>query len=139
MFRCEIKKRAAAVPDPILKEMENTLAEGKGFEDVNLYVASLSECPDSLAQWRAYGGPASGFSLGFDADDLDLPSPFRLAPCIYEEKRQCEKLSSLVLAILDELHRKTGDVRPYVHVRCRAELHKLALVFKHWKFAEERE
>lgn len=56
------------------------------FENVNLYVASLSEDPDSLAQWRAYGGPGSGFSLGLRTHGIVLPSEFRLVPCIYEDR-----------------------------------------------------
>jgi hypothetical protein len=97
MYRREIVRRADT--DPLLSEMQRTL-EGEGFEDVSLYVASLSEDPDSLAQWRGYGGPASGFSIGFDARELTLPSPFMLVPCVYVETRQCEIMSSLVAEIL---------------------------------------
>ena len=52
LFRGEIAMGAPA--DPLLAQMLHTL-NGEGFEGVNLFVASLSEDPDSLAQWRAYG------------------------------------------------------------------------------------
>ena len=139
LFRQEIAERADT--DPLLAEMQRTLDGERGFEDVNLYVASLSEDEDSLAQWRAYGGPASGFSLGFDTEGIILPSEFRLVPCIYEETKQSEILRSLVVGLLEKLHEIPKDItiRPYVETLCRTELHSLALLLKHPKFAEERE
>jgi hypothetical protein len=141
LFRREIAKRADTDSDPLLAEMLHTLDREGGFEDVNLYLASLSAEADSLAQWRAYGGPASGFSLGFETDGIVLPSKFKLVPCIYEPERQSEIVSSLVAGILDELHDIPKEITPapYVQIDCRTELHKLALVFKHPKFAEEME
>src|SRR4051812_1721719 len=53
-------KAANADSRPLLETLCSTL-DGKGNEDVNLYVASFSEDGDSLAQWRAYGGPTAGF------------------------------------------------------------------------------
>ena len=141
LFRREIAKRADTDSDPLLAETLHTLDREGEFEDVNLYVASLSAEADSLAQWRAYGGPASGFSLGFETDGIVLPSKFKLVPCIYEPERQSEIVSSLVAGILDELHDIPKEITPapYVQIDCRTELHKLALVFKHPKFAEEME
>ena len=104
--------------------------------------ASLSEDPDSLAQWRAYGGPTSGFSLGFEMDGIVLPSPFSLVRCEYDEGKQRRILRSLVKGLLDgfsELRQPGIDVRVYVDLFCRTELHPLALLFKHEKFSEERE
>ena len=144
LFRREIEERADAA-DPtnhLLAEMKRTLEGKRGFEDVNLYVASLSEDPDSLAQWRAYGGPTSGFSLGFEMDGIVLPSPFKLVRCEYDEGKQRGILRSLVTGLLggfDELSQKGMGVGAYVHSFCRTELHPLALLFKHWKFSEERE
>jgi Protein of unknown function (DUF2971) len=143
LFRREIARRGDA--DALLGQMLRQLG-GEGFESVNLYVASLSEEPDSLAQWRAYGGQGAGFALGFRTDAIDLPSEFRLVPCIYEEGTQSDVISSLVDAILDRLHqcpREIVDtpqyVRPYVEIFCRTELHALAPALKHPAFAEERE
>jgi len=141
----EMAKRANA--DPLLAEMKSTLTVGRGFEEVNLYVASLSVEADSLTQWRAYGGSASGFSLGFDTAGIEavLPSNFRLVPCIYDEKEQRKTARSLVAAILDQLRQNPKEltelpnVTPYVEVLCRTELHTVALLFKHKKFEEEME
>jgi len=145
LFRREIEERADAA-DPasgdLLTEMKRTLEGKRGFEDVNLYVASLSEDPDSLAQWRAYGGPTSGFALGFEIDEIALPSPFKLVRCEYDKGKQRGIIKSLVTGLLDgfsERHQEGIDVRAYVDSFCRTELHPLALLLKHWKFSEERE
>ena len=46
----------------LLDEMEKGL---KGVESINVCVCSFSERGDILSQWRACGGAASGFSVGF--------------------------------------------------------------------------
>jgi hypothetical protein len=145
LFRREIDERAdAAGPaNNLLADMKRTLEGKRGFEDVNLYVASFSaDCGDSLSQWRAYGGPTSGFSLGFEMDEIALPSRFKLVRCEYDEAKQREIIKSLVTQLLDgftELSQEVKGVRTYVDSFCRTELHQLALLFKHWKFSEERE
>ena len=138
LFRREIEEQANAAgqANRLLADLQRTLEGKQGFEDVNLYVASLSEDPDSLAQWRAYGGPTSGFSLGFEMHEIDLPSPFKLVRCEYDEGKQRRIVKCLVTGLLkgfDELGQKEIDVRPYVDLFCRTELHPLALLFKHWK------
>ena len=87
-------------------------------------------------------GPTSGFSLGFEMDKMVLPSPFKLVRCEYDEGKQRGILKSLVAGLLDgfsELRQKEIDVRAYVDLFCRTELHALALLFKHRKFSEEQE
>ncbi len=139
LFREEL---AARGPSPITEAMQRTL-HGEGFESVNMYVASFSEDPDSLSQWRAYGGPTSGFSLGFDR--VAPPSRFKMRRCIYQEVRQREWIGNVVNGILrklDELPREIREeatVEQYVHLDCRLALHQSALVLKHPKFAEEKE
>lgn len=143
LFRREIEERSDAGPaSDLLADMKRKLEGDRGFEDVNLYVASRSEDPDSLAQWCAYGGPTSSFSLGFEMDEIVLPSPFKLVRCKYNEGKQRGILRSLVTGLLDGFNglRQQGvDVRAHVGLFCRTELHPLALLFKHWKFSEKRE
>jgi hypothetical protein len=145
LLRRQIAELVDAEPnDRLLADMKRTLDSKRGFEDVNLYVASLSEDPDSLAQWRAYGGPTSGFALGFEIDGIVLPSPFKLVRCEYDEGKQSRILRSLATGLLDgfnELHQngQVGDVGAFVDLFCRTDLHPLALLFKHPKFSEERE
>jgi hypothetical protein len=143
LLRDELKKSADT--DPLIDAMCRGL-EGRGLEDVNLYVASLSEERDSLAQWRAYGGPTTGFALGFRMDGIDLPSPFILARCVYEENKQREMFRTLIAEILNnlrkldrEIYQTPESVQPFVHAFPRLALHTFALLFKHPKFAEEKE
>jgi hypothetical protein len=66
LFCAEIEKRlSSASPGSeirlVLEEMRS--AVNRDNENVGWYVASFSEDEDSLSQWRAYGGPTSGFQL----------------------------------------------------------------------------
>lgn len=77
-------------------------------------------------------------------DEIVLPSPFKLVRCEYDEGKQRGILKPLVTGLLDffnDLRQKgqVGDVGMYVDLFCRTELHRLALLFKHPKFSEERE
>jgi hypothetical protein len=131
LLRREIEKRG---DDMLLQEMGRTLS-GTGFEDVNMYVASLSEDSDSLAQWRAYGGPGSGLCLGFNQAELVLPERFVLVPCIYDGAAQTEKVRFAVDYIAQRAVGRTGGIE----VLTRMELHEFALTLKHPKFADEKE
>jgi hypothetical protein len=93
-----------------------------------------------LSQWRAYGGPSSGFALGFQCERLVLPEAFVLARCIYQPEKHSEVVDAIVTEVLD--HSQKGGVistEQIVRVMLLFTLHVFALVFKHPKFAEERE
>jgi hypothetical protein len=143
MLREELANGARA--NPLLEGMHRRLT-GEGLESVNLYVASFSEDPDSLAQWRAYGGPMSSFCLGFDTSGMSLASPFVIVRCIYEEERQRAIIRNLVGEILERLQKLPREItrtprfaEPYINLLPRLALHRLALILKHPKFAEEKE
>jgi len=127
----------------LLEAMRTTL-DGKGNEDVNLYIASFSEDGDSLPQWRAYGGQTAGFALGFWGGRLVLPERFRMRRCIYNPEKQSEVVQHIVTAVVE----RTLNLMPAVgtsNARLTAgmglclELHRFALIFKHKKFEEEKE
>jgi hypothetical protein len=141
LVRTELKKRISANDDsrPLLEAMSLAL-QGPGNEDVNLYVASFSEEPDSLSQWRAYGGASSGFALGFQCERLILPEAFVLARCIYQREKHSEVVDAILSEVLGRL--KKGGLFPaeqIVKIMLLFELHAFALILKHPKFAEERE
>lgn len=130
----------------LLKAMRSML-DGPGNEDVNLYVASFSEDGgDSLSQWRAYSGQASGFALGFRGDQLDLPKEFTIMRCIYKPDRQYEVVKAIVAEALERALAQMPAVGPS-NAKTAAEtllrslllLHRFALMLKHEKFKEERE
>ncbi len=68
--------------------------------DFQYYVTCFCERPDLLSQWRAYGGQAAGYSIGFDSDDLQtvLPAYSELVPVIYDPARQQESVCALLEA-----------------------------------------
>lgn len=141
LVRKELKKRMSVNDGSrsLLETMSSAL-DGPGNEDVNLYVASFSEEPDSLSQWRAYGGASSGFALGFQCERLILPEAFALARCIYQPQKQSEVVDAIVSEVLDS-SKKVGllNAEQIVKVMLLFELHAFALILKHPKFAEERE
>ena len=64
------------------------------FQAEDVFVISLSEAGDLLSQWRGYTPSNSGFSIGFDSQnlaktswDLDL---MELVRCVYEVDEQKE-------------------------------------------------
>jgi hypothetical protein len=145
LLREELAKRLGA--DPLVDEMYRIVEkENSLFEGVNLYVASFSEEPDSLSQWRAYGGPSSGFSLGFRTDSMVLSPGFTMVRCLYKEKTHREIIATLVEEILTRLHgldreiyENAQSVKPFLEVLPRSVLHTFALIFKHEKFEAEKE
>jgi hypothetical protein len=74
---------------------------------IDVYVASLTEDGNDLAQWRAYGGQGGGYSIGLDARAFGLPrggSPdstvgIWLERVVYDEK----VMKDLVRTELDRL------------------------------------
>lgn len=57
----------------------------------DLYVASFSETPDLLSQWRGYCPSGSGYCLGFDFHAVKVfceANGFRLEKCIYGHEEQ---------------------------------------------------
>lgn len=143
LFHEELTKTAQA--DPILEGMCSAM-KGEGFENVNLYVTSFSEDPDSLAQWRAYGEGTSGFSLGFDIGATVIPNRFTVTRCIYDEASQRAIIGRVIGKVLSRLRRLPFEIietpqfaKPYLYLFPRVALHSFALIFKDRKFCEERE
>jgi len=143
LFCAEIEKRlnsesAGSEIRLVLEEMRS--AVNRGNENASWYVASFSEDGDSLSQWRAYGGPTSGFALGIWCDQLALPGGFRLKRCIYDPKKQRDFAEAIITSQLEgALAEKTelGPVEAGMGLSVILDL--LALTFKHEKFKEEEE
>jgi hypothetical protein len=140
LVRDEISKRLKAATGRKRLVLDSMIAalEPPGHEDVNLYVASFSEQPDSLSQWRAYGASTSGVALGFRCDHFLLPDGFRVVQCIYTKTAQLK----IVRAIVSEVEKRSTSTAALLNVapaHLRFTLHALALVLKHEAFKEERE
>jgi hypothetical protein len=76
-----------------------------GIEAINVCVCSFSEAGDVLSQWRAYGGGAGGFSIGFAGSFLRAiveREQFWLVPCVYDEGEQRALIEKLLEDVLNE-------------------------------------
>src|SRR5579871_5263735 len=119
------------------------------LESINVCVCSFSENGDVLSQWRAYGGAASGFAIGFAGSALrEISGEYGwLVPVLYDEDQQRQLVRTLMDDVFEEIreedshpeaHRSftddlvtaaTGNLLPY--------LHRYAPILKHKSFAEE--
>jgi len=107
----------------------------------NVCVASFSEEPDSLPQWRAYGGGA-GFSLGMPGEHLralvDTENGF-LVRCVYDAAKQREIARALLEEVADQIIAgETSKFQPSGG-NLTAYLFRFAPLFKHDSFSGERE
>jgi len=123
-----------------LRMMQEALFSG--IEAISVFVCSFSEKGDVLSQWRAYGGDASGFAVGFSGPLLrEMSKEYgRLVPVVYEENKQRSLVRALLTDVLDENLQKynehvavtpAGNLVPY--------LYRYAPILKHKSFEEERE
>ncbi len=86
----------------LFEEMEEGI---EGIESFNVCVCSFSEGGDALSQWRAYGGGASGFSIGFSGAFMRAVSDhlnFWLVRVIYDEDEQRAMIRALLQDVLTE-------------------------------------
>lgn len=125
---------------PVLQSMKDSLA---GIESVNVCVVSFSEEGDSLSQWRAYCGEATGFSVGFSGQFLKsiIGDMFWLVPCQYADDVQKQLIKTLLNDVLDENQNRKpqdrddlppgGNFLPY--------LMRYAPILKHQSFQDEKE
>ncbi len=135
-------KRADVTIRAEVRQPVTQALEGLDDPNFNLFVASFSEDPDSLPQWRAYAAAGPGYALGFRLRDVQLPDHFKILKCIYDEPEQRRKADEILTGIAKELPRDVPDgvkPQPYAHAITAFALIKDALAFKHLAFEHEKE
>ena len=113
------------------RELENDI---DGIRHANIFAISLSEEPDLLSQWRAYGGPGSSFALGLDTNVLNKIANdvgWVLDQCIYNPTDHRRLVGAAVTRAIRS-GAGAGDA-------LRALLAAIAPVNKHASFEEEKE
>jgi hypothetical protein len=106
---------------------------------MHVCVASFSEYPDVLSQWRAYGGAFGGYALGFVSQYLReraRSAGFFLIRCRYREADQRQLIDHLVDWCLSE---QPDPEQGTAVEHFGARLARLAPVLKASSFEEERE
>ncbi|ENU26406.1 DUF2971 domain-containing protein [Acinetobacter modestus] len=97
----------------------------------------LSRDGDVLSQWRAYANDASGYSIGFLANEL-RKMPIRIIPVCYDKNQQKDIVKSFVRAIYEvEKDNKTEDKEDFQRT-CKEFAVSLSS-FKNPAFKEELE
>lgn len=106
------------------------------------YICSLSEKPDLLSQWRAYGQNGAGVSIGIkrtSLPDFDIPKMTAAMPgnltlqrIFYDESIQ----DNLIKEIINDALASDADLKLS---HAAANLHNLSSIFKNPAFSEEAE
>jgi hypothetical protein len=136
---------ATPVEDKVLRDrlwdMKNAVS--RTLQNINVCVCSFSENGDVLSQWRAYGGPASGFAIGFSGEELrEMSREWGwLVPVAYEEEEQRRVIRSLLNDVLQELQELRNPIKELEHPAGNlvAYLNRYAPILKHNAFQEEHE
>ncbi len=96
-----------------------------------VYVASFSEDPDSLSQWRAYGDVA----IGFDASSLQSHGLYgHFEAVTYDRRLQADLAAAMLNHLVQVAERSDQPASALVEHGVR-----FAAYLKHPAFAEERE
>jgi hypothetical protein len=117
----------------ILDQTESLIAK------LPVYVASFSEEPDLLSQWRGYCSEGPGFALCFSPErtrKIATAAQWTLFKCIYDEAQQVE-----VIRKIEEHATSSYEAgkTPPLQVIFGLTLLSFATALKHPKFKEESE
>jgi hypothetical protein len=137
---------AAAGDASFLRELATWLDEAP-YLDPLVFTCSFSDDGNLLSQWRAYGQPGRGISLGFDTAPLcplAEAQGFRLLPCIYDPDAQQALIAQALDALCDAAARDDSPQPPArrhagLLARHSERMLELSAVLKHPSFREERE
>lgn len=114
-----------------------------GIEPKNICVCSFSEKGDVLSQWRAYGGGASGFAIGFSGEHLREMVKDRgwLVPVLYNESEQRALVRTLLEDLINEQRDRSEEEKAKLPLygNLLEYLNRYAPILKHQSFGEECE
>jgi hypothetical protein len=111
------------------------------LEEQSYFVVSLTEKPDDLSQWRAYGGLHTGFAIGFDIGKLEFLAAehgFVLSRCLYSHAEH----GLMAAMIVDEALAWLSHGARMTQRRCREfrrTMTKNAPLLKNHHFHDESE
>jgi len=121
-------------------EMMNVLDQTESLVGkLPVYVASFSEHPDLLSQWRGYCSKGSGFALCVSPDRMTKIAKARrceLFKCIYDEEQQVEVLQKMEEFAVNHFE---SDKSVPLQIVFGLTLLSFSTALKHPKFAEESE
>jgi hypothetical protein len=145
IMRSEVQTRIGRAKNAEATDIfSHMLGDLTGHQSINVCVASFSTDPDSLSQWRGYGGPRSAFAICFDGEYLAglLPEHhFFLVRCIYDLGHQRRIISALVSEVYERIVKSIRNNKPHPRKSgdMSALLHRFAPILKDPAFEEEQE
>lgn len=138
-----------------VREFRRIHDSAKLSQIADIYVASLSENPNQLSQWRAYGANGNGYSVGFTKLRLptgpraDAVAALALVKCEYDEAAFRDQARTVLSDVARgfELYVRTyarshDSERAYRRAALSIAFRRLAIAparFKNTAFSEERE
>ncbi len=91
------------------------------FNAADLFVISLTEKRDQLSQWRGYTQKNSGYSIGFDTDQLQTLGwaidKMQLVKCLYDEKLQRSFADKLIHGCLERFEQRLSQSNDKMTIR----------------------
>lgn len=91
--------KSAEGNSPRQKKISALLSQLTTIEDTRVCLCTFSERKDLHSQWRAYGGPTCGYSIGFKTDYIQKVANaqgFTLVECEYDEQKQGALIQTLI-------------------------------------------
>lgn len=108
-----------------------------------VFAASFRANGNLLSQWRAYGTPGKGVSLGFNPGHIlrcARRQQFQVGRCIYEPAVQRQLVNQVIDAVEDLAdHEPTEAHSDHLFATLESDLLRLAALLKHPSFREEDE
>lgn len=139
LLRSEIKNRRKVNGSTLLIRLWELLDL---IDRVKVVVCSFSEVGDLLSQWRGYCPPGLGYSVGFDARQLEQAAStqgYSLVPCLYHKDEQRKVIKSVV----DETEARYSNSYQTKEEEFKmfflGAVVSIAPLIKHSSFSEEQE
>ena len=119
------------------------------FENIPIFIFSLSKRGDLLSQWRGYCPPGGGYSIGFRSELLIQFLKTRelyIEPCVYNEQEQESKVKQAVTEAGEVFSKNPTDHQEQFEKAAKEGLihffmdfYRIASILKHPSFEEECE
>lgn len=135
----EIRERV--VEPPHSEELDEAIRQLSELT-AHIFVFCLSRHGDLLSQWRAYGQPGNGYSIGFDAPTLDeiirRKRGMQLAAVCYDPRQQWDLMNRMEIEAVKKCRATSEDPRAFGKALCDVFL-DVAPIIKDPAFEEEDE
>jgi hypothetical protein len=158
VLKSELESQPVKLRDANARYLQLTIPAHSVNVLIDHFVVSFCETGDLLSQWRAYGAPGGGYSIGFHPsallaaakrDENTLQGGCTLRKVKYKQKqkeemirKRIEVLQAILEPLSDQLEPKTDEDYRQVNqlwAQAAASFHPALALMKNAAFEEERE